>query len=75
MLDDYMIEQQVLYKTIINSIKKDTISHAYLIETNNYSKSLDLAKSLAKVLLCKNHYSNNKKCENCNQCKNKKIFF
>ena len=70
MLDDFELEQQIIYKTLINSVKNDKTSHAYLIETNGYSKSFDLAKSFAKYLLCPNSYSNNKNCDNCHQCEN-----
>ena len=70
MLDDFELEQQIIYKTLINSVKNDKTSHAYLIETNGYPKSFDLAKSFAKYLLCPNSYSNNKNCDNCHQCEN-----
>ena len=70
MLDDFSLEQNIVYKTLINSIKKNKYSHAYLIETNGYSKGLDLALAFAKYILCPNNYSNNKNCSNCNQCKN-----
>lgn len=70
MLDDFSLDQNIVYKTLINSVKNNKYSHAYLIETNGYPKSLDLAISFAKYLLCPNSYSNNKKCGNCHQCKN-----
>ena len=70
MLDDFSLEQNIAYKTLINSVKNNKSSHAYLIETNGYSKGLDLGISFAKYLLCPNSYSNNEKCGNCNQCKN-----
>ncbi len=70
MLDDFSLDQQIVYKTLINSVKNGKTSHAYLLETNGYSKSLDLAKSFAKYLLCPNNYSNNKKCGDCHQCEN-----
>lgn len=70
MLDDFSLEQNIVYKTLINSVKSKKISHAYLIETNGYPKSLDLALAFSKYLLCPNNYSNGKKCDNCNQCNN-----
>lgn len=70
MLDDFSLEQQIVYKTLINSVKNNKISHAYLIETNGYSKSFDLAVAFSKYLLCPNNYSNNKNCANCHQCEN-----
>ena len=70
MLDDFSLEQNIVYKTLINSVKNNKYSHAYLIETNGYSKGLDLALAFAKYLLCPNRYSNNQKCDNCSQCMN-----
>ena len=68
MLDDFSLEQNIVYKTLINSIKNDKLSHAYLIETNGYPNALDLAIAFSKYLLCPNHYSNNKNCKDCTQC-------
>lgn len=70
MLDDFSIEQNIVYKTLINSVKNNKYSHAYLIETNGYSKGLDLGIAFAKYLLCPKNYSNNKNCGNCSQCMN-----
>lgn len=68
MLDDYKDNQKIIYKIITNSINKDKCSHAYLIEANGYSKSLELALSIAKTLLCPFNYTNRLNCYNCNQC-------
>lgn len=70
MLDDFNVEQNIVYKTLINSVKNNKCSHAYLLETNGYSKGLDLGIAFAKYLLCPNNYSNNKKCGSCSQCIN-----
>ena len=70
MLDDFSLEQNIVYKTLINSVRNNKYSHAYLIETNGYSKGLDLGLAFAKYLLCPNNYSNNNNCGNCNQCIN-----
>ena len=70
MLDDFCLEQNIVYKTLINSVKNNKYSHAYLIETNGYSKGLNLAIAFAKYLLCPNSYSNNNNCGNCSQCMN-----
>lgn len=69
MLDDYRIDQKIVYKLINNSIKMDRCSHAYLIDSNGYSKSFELAISIAKTFLCPFNYSNNINCNGCNQCK------
>ena len=70
MLDDYKLNQPVVYKTLINAVKKNKFSHAYLFETHGYSKSLDLVLSFVKYTLCPSSYSNSSKCEGCSQCKN-----
>ena len=70
MLDDYKEKQPVVYKTLINAVKKNRFSHDYLFETHVYSKSLDLVLSFVKYILCPNNYSNNSCCTNCRQCKN-----
>lgn len=70
MLDDFMKEQNIVYKILINSVKNNKCSHAFLIETNGYSKGLDLALSFAKYLLCPKNYSNSENCGNCSQCMN-----
>lgn len=70
MLDDFRFEQPIVYKTLINSIKSNKCSHAYLIESNGYPRALDIALAFAKYILCPNFYTNCDKCSNCNQCKN-----
>ena len=68
MLEDYCKTQPIAYKILKNSIIKNKISHAYLIEANGYNKKLEFAISLAKFLLCPNHKTENKNCINCNLC-------
>lgn len=70
MLDDFSIEQNIIYKILINSLKYNKCSHAYIIETNGYPKGLDLAIAFSKSLLCPNNFINNEKCSNCSQCTN-----
>ena len=70
MLDDFILEQPIAYKTILNSVKSNKISHAYILESNGYSKVYDFALSIAKYLFCPHSYSNNKSCKNCFQCSN-----
>lgn len=76
MLDEYEVEQSKVVKILKNSILKDKISHAYLFETNGYKNKKNVALAFAKMILCPYHYSNNKDCVNCTQCKNidKNIF-
>lgn len=68
MLDDFMESQFITYSLLINSIKNNKISHAYLIDTNNNEDAFDFVLSFVKVILCDNHYSNSLKCGNCKQC-------
>ena len=68
MLDDFMNDQPIAYRILKNSIISNKVSHAYIIESNGYSKSFDLALSFAKYLLCPNSYTNNSNCSNCSQC-------
>ena len=70
MLDDFKLEQPIAHKIILNSIKQNKISHAYIIESNGYPKSYDFALSIAKYILCPYSYSNIEKCNNCHQCHN-----
>lgn len=68
MLEDYRQDQPIACKFIEKILNKNLNAHAYLIETNNYSKSLDLATAFAKSLLCLDNKINNSNCKNCNQC-------
>ncbi len=68
MLDAYIDSQPISYKMLANSVYKNRISHAYLIETNYNSSGFDFALSFAKFLLCPLNKSNNKNCVDCTQC-------
>ena len=68
MLDEYLEQQKIIYDMLINSIKNNKISHAYLIENSNIKKGLDFALAFSKFLLCPKHNTNLNKCENCTQC-------
>ena len=69
MLDDYKDTQNTAYGILSNAINNNKISHAYLIETLGNNKGFDFALSFAKALLCPKGKTNNKNCDNCNQCK------
>lgn len=68
MLDNYIKNQSISYNILNNSIKNNRVSHAYLIETQGNNYGFDFALSFAKALLCPKGRTNNKKCDNCNQC-------
>ena len=68
MLDNFMEDQLISYKILVNALKHGTLSHAYLFETNNYQQGFDMALSFAKYLLCNQGYTNHENCRNCHQC-------
>lgn len=68
MLDDFK-NQQVAYQIACNSISKNRLGHAYLIETNGFSRAFDFALSFVKMLLCENHFTNSSTCTTCSLCK------
>ncbi|MDO4963105.1 MAG: hypothetical protein Q4E75_03305 [bacterium] len=69
MLDDFSLEQKIPYNILINSIKSDKLSHAYIIEANGNEKAFFFALSFVKSIFCKEHYSNLTNCKDCSQCK------
>lgn len=68
LFDDFKDSQFIAYSLLVNSIKNDKISHAYLIDGNNNEYAFDFVMALVKALLCKNHYTNHDKCSFCNKC-------
>ena len=65
MLDDFISDQAIAYKIFKNSIIKNKLSHAYLINTNGYHKGFDFAKAFAKYLLCPNSETGSHECSVC----------
>ena len=65
MLDDFISDQAIAYKIFKNSIIKNKLSHAYLINTNGYHKGFDFAKAFAKYLLCPNNDTGSHECSVC----------
>ena len=65
MLDDFISDQAIAYKIFKNSISKNKLSHAYLINTNGYHKGFDFAKAFAKYLLCPNNETESHECSVC----------
>ncbi|MBQ9181443.1 MAG: hypothetical protein IJ134_02290 [Bacilli bacterium] len=68
MLDDFIFEQKIPYKILKNALQKNKISHAYLIETNNYTLSFPFALAFAKALQCPKKLTNKNNCGKCTQC-------
>ena len=44
--------QPIIYKTFVNSIKTNRLSHAYLLSGDPGTPLLEIAKFLAKSILC-----------------------
>ena len=65
MLDDFISDQAIAYKIFKNSISKNKLSHAYLINTNGYHKGFDFAKAFAEYLLCPNNETGSHECSVC----------
>lgn len=68
MLDEFKNEQPVAYKIATKILRQQTISHAYLFETNGYDKGLKFAIQFAKALLCPHLGEKDIKCNDCHQC-------
>ena len=58
--------QPVIYKTFLNSLKNERLSHAYLLCGNPGTPLLEVAKFLAKSILCDN--PSPLACDNCITC-------
>lgn len=68
MLDNFKDEQPIIYRILLNSVKKNNVSHAYIFELNGYSKGFDIALAFAKFLMCPYNRTNSYNCDNCKQC-------
>lgn len=68
MFDDYKDSQCVAYRMIKNSILMNRVSHAYLIDSNNFTDINGFISSFVKLLLCPYGYSNNLNCGECSRC-------
>lgn len=71
MLENFCQEQPIAYKIMKNTVQKNRLSHAYLIEANSYSKKNELAFSFAKYLLCEKHHTHLEANEYCPVCSKK----
>lgn len=68
MLEDYKDKQFVAYNIMINAIKNNSISHAYLIDENGYCEAFNFVLAFVKSILCEFNNTNNRDCLNCNLC-------
>ena len=69
MLSDFKDKQLLAYNLFEKDILNNCVTHAYLIDENNYSDSFDMILSFVKAILCENKYFENSKCNNCSLCK------
>lgn len=60
--------QPIANQIMTNSIRKNRISHAYLIQGSRGTGKKELAKLFAKTLFCKNRFGM-EPCQQCNRCK------
>lgn len=68
MLDDYKNSQSLAYALISNSLLSDSVSHAYLVNTNYNSGAFNFVLAVVKAFLCPNHYTNVNMCNDCFLC-------
>ena len=69
MLNDYKDKQSLAYNLFVNDINNNCVTHAYLIDENNYSDAYNMVLSFVKAILCDNKLLDNSGCSNCILCK------
>lgn len=69
MLNDYKDKQFLAYNLFISDLENNCVTHAYLIDENNFDDSYNMVLSFVKEILCENKYYDNSKCNNCSLCK------
>lgn len=68
MFEVFRDKQPLFYEEIIKCIRNNKISHAYMIETNNYNEKDELILAFIKMLFCESHNINLNNCCECNIC-------
>ena len=53
MLESYKIGQPIFYNMVMNAIKNDKISHAYIFDSNGNPDAIDMIFSFVKEIICK----------------------
>ena len=69
MLNDYKDKQSLAYNLFVNDINNNCVTHAYLIDENNYLDAYNMVLSFVKAILCDNKYLDNNNCLGCTLCK------
>lgn len=68
MLDDYKNSQSVAYSVLNNAILNNKLSHAYLVDANNYEDSFSFVLAFVKAVICKNNHTSFVNCDVCSTC-------
>jgi DNA polymerase-3 subunit delta' len=67
--EEISIQQPVVTRMLTNSIKKNRLAHAYLLEGNRGTGKKEIAKFLAKTLFCKDIQGEFNPCQACINCR------
>ena len=57
MLNDYKDKQSLVYNLFMNDINNNCVTHAYLIDENNYEDAYSMVIAFVKRLLCAKEHS------------------
>ncbi|HHW68878.1 MAG TPA: hypothetical protein GX747_00870, partial [Tenericutes bacterium] len=69
MFDEYINKQNIACKIFENAINNNALSHAYLIESNNYNQTFNYILSVVKYIIC-GHKKSEEKCNICEKIEN-----
>ena len=69
MLRDYKDKQELAYNLFVNDINNNCVTHAYLIDENNYFDSFNMVMSFVKAILCEDCRKNNHDFSECSLSK------
>ena len=68
MFEKFLKEKELPVKILTNEIKNNKLSHAYIFETNNYTKSYDLIIQFVKYIACPDSIKSNHDESKCYIC-------
>lgn len=69
MLNDFKDKQELAYNLLVKDIENNCVTHAYLIDENNYVDSYKMILSFVKAILCEHKYIDDSQCNGCLLCK------
>ena len=61
------MKHDLFIENLMNEFHENKLSHAFLVQTNNFNRTLDSLYYFIKVINCPNVYKNN--CNDCSLCK------